>query len=221
MTLILALDTSSRTFAVAVGSEDRPAAERRASRHDPGFAGLGDMAAQALSEAGASFREIAAIGVDVGPGGLPSIRAAVAYASGLAFSLGVKIFPLSSLELMAIAARRAHSDPVLALKPAQNANVYAGLFINGENAELRHGPPATVVPAIAHGLDRLCLAGTEMDGIASLLHGTTVVPTGITDADVTVLYQATRAALAHPERLVTSATPLNEASRVFHDSAAR
>ncbi len=222
MTLILALDTSSRTYAVAVGSEDRPAAERRSSRHNPAFAGLGDMVAQALSTAGGAFQQLAGIGVDIGPGGLASIRAAVAYANGLAFSLGVRIFPVSSLELLAIAVRREHQDPILCLKPGQNGNVYAGLFINGENTELRHGAPATVVPAIANGLDRLCLAGMEIDGIADLLPVVTVVNTGITEADVTFLYEATRVALAaNPERLVSTATPLNEASRAFHNSAAR
>lgn len=222
MTLVLALDTSSRTYAVAVGSEDRPAAERRSSRHDdPAFAGLGELAAQALSDAGAAFGDIAAIGVDIGPGGLSSIRAAVAYANGLAFSLGVKILPVSSLELMAIAAQHACQDPVLCLKRGQAGNVYAGLFVNGENTELRHGPPASVVPSIVDGLDRICLAGAATDDAADLLPGITVLDTGIVDADVTVLYQATRAAIANPERLVRTATPLNEASRVFHGSAAR
>jgi tRNA threonylcarbamoyl adenosine modification protein YeaZ len=221
VTLVLALDTSSRTYAVAVGRKDRPAAERRSTRQDPAFAGLGDMVAQALSDAGESFQDLAGIGVDIGPGGLPSIRAAVAYANGLAFSLGVRIFPVGSLELLAMAARPKHQDPILCLKPGQNGNVYAGLFINGENTELRHGPPATVVPAIVNGLDRLCLAGTDIDGIASLLPAVTVVSTGITEADVTILYKATRVALAaDPERLVSSATPLNESSRAFHNSAA-
>ncbi len=222
MTLVVALDTSSRTYAVAVGSGDLPAAERRSSRRDdPAFAGLGDMTARALSDAGAAFGDVTAIGVDIGPGGLSSIRAAVAYANGLAFSLGVKILPVSSLELMAVEARRTHREPVLCLKRGQAGNVYAGLFVNGENTELRHGPPASVVPAIAGDLDRLCLAGAATGDTASLLPGVTVVDTGITDADVTVLYQVTVAALADPERLVSTATPLNEASRVFHNSAAR
>lgn len=223
MTLVVALDTSSRTYAVAVGTGDRPAAERRSSRRDdPAFAGLGALTAQALSDAGATFSDIAAIGVDVGPGGLSSIRAAVAYANGLAFSLGVKVFPVSSLELMAIAAQRAHRDPVLCLKRGQAGNVYAGLYVNGENTELRYGPPASVVPAVVGSLDTICLAGALASAeVAELLPGVTIIDTGIVDANVTVLYEAARAALANPERLVSTAVPLNEASRVFHNSAAR
>jgi tRNA threonylcarbamoyl adenosine modification protein YeaZ len=221
VTLVLALDTSSRTYAVALGSEDRPGSERHSSPRDAGFAGLGDMVAQALAEAGRTFGEIGAIGVDIGPGGLSSIRAAVAYANGLAFSLGVRILPVSSLELMAVAAQHARRDPVLCLKRGQAGNVYAGLFVNGENTELRHGPPASVIPEIASGLDRICLAGAAADEAVGLLTGVTLVDTGIVDADVTVLYQETRAVLARPGRLVSAAVPLNEASRVFHNSAAR
>ena len=221
MTLVLALDTSSRTYSVAVGSADRPASTRSSRRDDVAFAGLGGLAAQALSEVGAAFGDIAAIGVDIGPGGLSSIRAAVAYANGLAFSLGVPVLPVNSLELMATAARHATRDPVLCLKRGQAGNVYAGLFVNGENTELRHGPPASVVPAIAGGLDRIVLAGAATDEAAALLPGVAVVDTGIVDADVTVLYRLTRAALANRERLVTSAVPLNEASRIFHNSTAR
>jgi tRNA threonylcarbamoyladenosine biosynthesis protein TsaB len=221
VTLVLVLDTSSRTFAVAVGSGDQPAAVGRSAwRDDPAYAGLGDLTARALAETGQAFGDIAAIGVDVGPGGLGSIRSAVAYANGLAFSLGVQIFPVSSLELMAIAAQRAHRDPVLSLKRGQGGNLYAALFVNGEHTELRYGLPATVIPGLAGGLDRVCLAGAATDEAAALLPGVTVVDTGIVDADITVLYQATRRAAAHPERLVDTATPLNEASRVFHNSAA-
>lgn len=214
MTLVLALDASSRTYAIAVGSGDQPAAERSSRRDDPEFAGLGELAARTLAGAGASFRDITAIGVDVGPGGLSSVRAAVAYANGLAFSLGVRIFAVSSLELMAIAAQRGRGEPVLSLKRGQGGSVYAALFVNGENTDMRHGPPESVVPAIAAGLDAVSVAGAASEDVAGLLPGITVTETGVTDADVTVLYQATRA--AHPGRLVRIATPLNEASPVFH-----
>lgn len=224
MTLVLALDTSSLVYAVAVGSTQRPAAQRSGRQKDPGFAGLGDLAAQALSAAGAAFSDLTAIGVDVGPGGLSSIRAAVAYANGLAFSLGVKVFPAGSLELMAIAARRAGQDAaaVLSLKRGQAGNVYAGLYVNGENTALRHGQPGEVIPAVAAGLDRVCLAGMlSRDEVAPLLPGTVIAESGITDADVTVLYTETLSAAAdRPQQLMRAVSPLNEASQAFCDSAA-
>lgn len=217
MTLVLALDASSRAYAIAVGSGDQPAAVRSSRRDDPEFAGLGELTARTLTHIGASFSDITAIGLDVGPGGLSSIRAAVAYANGLAFSLGVPIFAISSLELMAIAAEQGHREPVLSWKRGQVGNVYAALFVSGKDADMRHGLPGEVLPTIAGGLDKVRLAGATGDDVADLLPGVTVVETGVADADVAVLYQATMNAIAHPERLVSVATPLNEASRIFHE----
>jgi tRNA threonylcarbamoyladenosine biosynthesis protein TsaB len=219
--LVLALEASSRTYAVAVGDGEIPRAQAAVRRDDPAFRGLGELVTQTLDRAGETFRDIGTIGVNIGPGGLLSIRAAVAYANGLAFALGAKIFPISSLELMAIAARQAHQGPILCLKRGLGGNTYAGLFADGEIADMRHGPPDSVVPAVADGLARVCIAGTASYDVAGLLTGVVVEDSRIEDADVADLYRTARAAVADPERLVPAASPLNEASRVFHEPAAR
>jgi tRNA threonylcarbamoyl adenosine modification protein YeaZ len=215
MRLVLALEASSRTYAVAVGAGDCPAVQRAAHRDDPAYTGFGELVAQTLSAATATFGDVGTVAVDVGPGGLSSIRSAVAYANGLAFSLGVRIFSISSLELMAIAARSARSGPVLSLKRAHGGNIFAGLFADGEVADMRHGQPGSVVPAIAAGLEMVRVTGPLREDVAGLLPGVAVVDTGIADADVSVLYQAARAATT--DRLVPMATALNEASPVFHE----
>lgn len=216
MRLVLALEASSRTYAVAAGDEEVPRVLRESHRDDPAFAGLGDLVAQTLAAAGGTFSDIEAIAVDVGPGGLSSIRAAVAYANGLAFSLGVRVFPVTSLELMALAALGARSGPLLCLKRGTGANTYGALFVNGEVTEMRYGPAGSIVPDLAAGLAEVHVAGASADEVAGLLPGTTVRDTGIANADVTVLYQAARAALADPERLVPAATAVNEGSLMFH-----
>jgi tRNA threonylcarbamoyladenosine biosynthesis protein TsaB len=219
--LVLALEASSRTYAVAVGDGEEPRAQAAIRRDDPAFRGLGELVSQTLDRAGERFGDIGTIGVDVGPGGLMSIRTAVAYANGLAFAIGAKIFPISSLELMAMAAQQAHRGPILGLKRGLGGNIYAALYADGEIADMRHGPPGSVVPAVAGGLARVCVAGTAPDDVAGLLAGVVVEDSEIEDADVAVLYRAARAAAADPERLVPAASPLNEASRVFHEPAAR
>jgi tRNA threonylcarbamoyl adenosine modification protein YeaZ len=218
--LVLALETSSRTYAVAIGDGKSPRAQAAARRDDPAFPELGELVARTLDRAQATFRDIGTIGVDAGPGGLPSVRAGVAYANGLAFALGVKIFPISSLELMALASRQAYRGPILCLKRAQGEKAYAGLFADDEIADMRYGPRDSIVPAMADGLPRICVAGASRDDVAGLLAGVIVKDSGIAEADVVVLYQAARAAAAYPERLVPVASPLNEASRIFHQPAA-
>jgi tRNA threonylcarbamoyladenosine biosynthesis protein TsaB len=219
--LVLALEASSRTYAVAVGDGESPRAQTAVRRDDPAFRELNELVTQTLDSAGAAFGDIGTIGLDIGPGGLLSIRSAVAYANGLAYALGAKIFPISSLELMAIAAQQAHRGPVLSLKRGLGGDTYAGLFADGEIADMRYGPPDSVVPATAGGLDRVCLAGAAAGDVAGLLAGVAVEDSGIAEADVVVLYRAARAAAADPERLVPTASPLNEASRIFHEPGAR
>lgn len=216
MRLVLAIEASSRTYTVAVGDGELPRVQRESRRDDPAFAGLGELVAQTVAAAGAAFADIEAIAVDVGPGGLSSIRAAVAYANGLAFSLGVKVFPLTSLELMAIAAVQARGGPLLCLKRGTGGNTYGGLFVGGEAREMRYGPASSIVPELAVGLDEVYAAGASDFDLARLLPGVAVRDTGIANADVMVLYQTARAALADQERLVTAATAVNEGSWMFH-----
>jgi tRNA threonylcarbamoyl adenosine modification protein YeaZ len=217
----VALEASSRTYAVAVGDGEEPRAQAAVRRDDPSFRGLSELVSRTLDRAGERFGDIGTIGVDVGPGGLLSIRAAVAYANGLAFALGARIFPISSLELMAMAAQQAHPGPILGLKRGLGGNTYAALFADGEVVDMRHGRPDSVVPAVAGGLTRVCVAGTAKDDVEGLLAGVVVEHSGIEDADVAVLYRAARAAAADPERLVPAASPLNEGSRIFHEPEAR
>ena len=58
--------------------------------------------------------------------------------------------------------------------------------------------------------------------MAGLLPGAAVTDTGIADADVVVLYQAARAAMADdPARLVPLASAINEGSLIFHQATGR
>jgi tRNA threonylcarbamoyl adenosine modification protein YeaZ len=219
MRLVLALEASGGTYAVAVGAGGRPRAQRVSRRDDPMFAGLGDLVERTLAAAGVTFSDIATIAVDVGPGSLSSIRAAVAYANGLAFSLGAVIFPVSSLELICRQAHSARRGPLLCLRKGEGGNAYAGLFASGGATQMRYGQRSVIVPAMAGDLDRVWVAGAYRDEVAGLLPGVTVADTGVENPDVATLYQAA-AADADPGRLVPAASPVNEGSKIFHEPAA-
>ena len=220
MKLVLALEASAPAYAVAVGAAEQPQAHLTSSRTDPGYAGWGDLVARTMAAAGASFTDVGLLALDIGPGGLTSIRSAVAYANGLAFSLGLPILPVSSLELMAMAAQQHHRGPFLCLKRGQGGNMYAGLFRDGAMIQMRHGAPGSVLPALAGDLAEICVAGAARDEVAPFLPGVAVADAGIAEADVLVLYQAGRAAAAGSDRLVPVASPINEASRILHEGAA-
>lgn len=220
--LVLAVEASSGTYAVAVGSEGQPRATRVSRRDAPAFAGLGDLVARTMAAAGAAFPDVTAIAVDVGPGSLSAVRAAVAYANGLAFGLGVMVVPVGSLELLAIEARAACRGPLLCLRKGEGGNAYAALFGAAGDAgdggvTMRYGPRAQIVPAMVGDIDRLCVAGAYRDEAARLLPGVMVEDSGVESPSVDTLYQV--AAVGGPGRLVPAASPLNEASPAFHESA--
>src|SRR5262249_43100545 len=137
------------------------------------------------------------------------------------FSLGVPIFAIGSLELMAIAAREEHQGPQFVVKRGQGGDGYAGLFTEGERPQLRCGPPSTGGPGLAAWLTRVHVSGDWFNDVASVLPGVTAVDTGITDASVVTLYQAARAAMGTPELLVPVAVAINEASPEFHQAEAK
>lgn len=218
MKLTLAIEASSAIYAVALGTGEVPLVHRAHRRDHSSFRGVGELVSSALAQAGGSFAAIEAVGVDVGPGSLSSVRAAVAYANGLGFSLGIDIFCANSLELMAMESAAVQADPTLCMRIAGDGNVYAGLFATGQAPQLRYGPLRPTITAMASGFSRIAVAGANREKAADLLPDTSVQDTGIEVPSVATLYRMMRA--SHGEMggaRVPSASPLNEGSRVFHE----
>ncbi|HEY5987563.1 MAG TPA: tRNA (adenosine(37)-N6)-threonylcarbamoyltransferase complex dimerization subunit type 1 TsaB, partial [Streptosporangiaceae bacterium] len=181
------------------------------------FAGVGEMVSSAVAAAGASFSDIQTIAVDIGPGSLSSVRAAVAYANGLAFSLGIAVFGANSLELMAAEAREIQPSPALCLRKGEAGNVYAGVFTDDRDGQLRYGPFQDTITALAGEHGKITVAGAHRQAVAALLAQAHVCDTGIEQPSVLTLYAMMRAQHDQPGRLVPIASPLNEGSMVFHE----
>ncbi|KAJ55051.1 hypothetical protein ACMU_14945 [Actibacterium mucosum KCTC 23349] len=82
------------------------------------------MIAETLTEGGAEFRDLDAIGVGVGPGNFTGIRLSVSAARGLAMSLSIPAVGVSILEALAL-----HTPgPVLSCIDARRGRVYAQGF---------------------------------------------------------------------------------------------
>jgi tRNA threonylcarbamoyl adenosine modification protein YeaZ len=216
MKLALALEASSHTYGVALGAHDVPLIHRACRRDDPSFAGIGEMVLASLAEANAQFADIEFIGVDVGPGNLSSVRAAVAYANGLAYSLGIMLFCANSLELMAADSYEIEASPALCLTKAEGGNAYAGLFTDGQTVEIRYGLREVIVPEMAGNLGKLCVAGAYRELAADLLPNANVRDTGIEKPSVLALYRMSQLPNKDPRRVVPAASPLNEASNIFN-----
>jgi tRNA threonylcarbamoyladenosine biosynthesis protein TsaB len=215
MNLTLAIETSSIDYGVALCTPHAVIVDRTVRRDDPSFRGVGHLVSVALDAAGGQIRDIDRIAVNVGPGNLSSVRAGVAYANGLAFSLRIRIFGANSLDLLALEASEPTDPSVLCLRHAGGSNVYAGLFRDGTAVAMRRGPIKAVVTSMAWGLTDVAVAGSFRREVKGLLPETVVRDTGIEVPHVLTLHRFVVAAGGDPAAVVDVASPLTDASPVF------
>jgi tRNA threonylcarbamoyladenosine biosynthesis protein TsaB len=230
--LTLAIETSSIYYGAVLGAAGRVVAHRDLRRDDPEFESVGHLVATLLRSCDGRFEDIERIAVDVGPGNLSSVRAGVAYANGLAFSLDAPVLGVNGLELLALAAHEqsaAHEQPaapeltpaaeptaapgrpVLCLRNAGGGTVYAGLFRDGAEPAMRHGPLASAVPELAADLAEVTVAGLFRHEVKDLLPGVRVNDSGVEFPSALTLH---RLLGSRPES-AAFASPINDSSAVF------
>lgn len=215
--LVLAFEASSTSYEVALATDGEMIHRQSAYRLDPQFHGIAPLAAISLTAVGAQFQDIDLIALDAGPGNLASVRAAVAYANGLAFSLNRSIICASSLELMSIEARAGFKGTILCAQNAGTGNVYASSYSTGEALKVQYGPLDTVIESIAKNLTEVSLAGNCRAEVAEILAGVNVKDTRIDSPGVqTLCYVA--ANCEDLARIVSFATPITERSDIFMES---
>lgn len=146
---ILAFDTCFNACSVAAASGLGGTAPRITSLCETMQTGhaerLVPMIAAVMSNAGLDWDQIYRIGVTTGPGTFTGTRICVSAARALALAKKIPVFPISSLEVLALGIPQALRDPrtvVLAAVDARRDEVYAQSF---GGADLRPlSPPAVL-----------------------------------------------------------------------------
>lgn len=92
-----------------------------------------------LGTTGFSLSDCAAVAVSKGPGSFTGLRAGVATAKGLAFSLGVPLYGIATLDALAANAQPG-DGPVCAVLNARRGEVFCAFFLNGPAGPRRLGP---------------------------------------------------------------------------------
>ena len=123
-----------------------------------------------LETLGAAPSDIAGVAVSSGPGSFTGLRAGIAAAKGLAYSLGVPLYGVATLEALAANAPEG-AAPVCAVLNARRGEVYRAFFLPGPDGPERLGADALVaLGALAAELPAGCLVVGELpdDGLAEL-----------------------------------------------------
>jgi tRNA threonylcarbamoyladenosine biosynthesis protein TsaB len=103
-----------------------------------------------MATLGFSRRALSAVAVSCGPGSFTGLRAGIATAKGLAFSLGVPLFGIPTLEALAANLPPGHG-PVCAVLNARRGEIYRALFHSGPAGVTRVGPDSLVPLATLAG----------------------------------------------------------------------
>lgn len=122
---------------------------------------------KALAEAGASYADLGAIAVSVGPGSFTGIRVGVSAARGLALALKVPAIGVTTLEALAAEAAIAFpARPVLAVLDGGRGEIHAALF-SADGAAVQGPAIATLAEAAAIASEgKSVLAGTAARTVA-------------------------------------------------------
>ncbi|QDY68415.1 tRNA (adenosine(37)-N6)-threonylcarbamoyltransferase complex dimerization subunit type 1 TsaB [Qingshengfaniella alkalisoli] len=165
--LILAFDTAAAHCAAALLRGDQilahvvePMKRGQAERLMP-------LLQEILASEGASFQDLAAIGVGVGPGNFTGIRVSVAAARGLSLSTGVKAIGVTGFD----AAARDLPRPVLACLTAPRDQVYWQIIDDHD----RSLPALTTIAAIDVP-EGLACASDAAETVAAATGGTVTPP---------------------------------------------
>lgn len=163
---LLALDTSTEVFAIAVqrGGE---VLQHEAPGGAQASAALIPAIQRLLAQAGLTLAQLNAIVFGRGPGSFTGLRTACSVTQGLAFGANVPVLPVETLLAVAEDARwQAGVTRVVALLDARMDQVYAGAYEWDGRAWHRHGEIALAAPQ-----DVAVPAGWAMAGNAFAAYG--------------------------------------------------
>lgn len=152
---ILAIETSTMLGGLAIIDSDLGLiAERRLNVKSTHSERLMPELQDMLRIAGMDIEQLDAVAVSIGPGAFTGLRIGLAAAKGLAFSAGLTLVPVPTLEAMAYCLPHC-AAPVAPMLDARKKQVYAALYdTSGVRPIALDSPRATEAGTFAAGLNQ-------------------------------------------------------------------
>jgi len=133
--VLLAFDTATPHVTVALHDGERVVA----SYSSPSSMRHGEMLApgieQVLAEAGALNTDLTAVAVGVGPGPFTGLRVGLVTARTLGFSLGIPVYGVCTLDVLAAEAIDAGRDEFLVATDARRKEGYLASYVEGQRVD--------------------------------------------------------------------------------------
>ena len=163
--LTVGISTSSGQFALVIGENNKVLFD--SSEHSNLDKELDDSLSVGLKYCKREIKEITHIIVDIGPGGTSRVRTGIAFANALAYSLGISVYPVSSMELAGIDAQSKYNLPVINSVKSIKGNAYIGLY-NQELVSIQYGDINEIVPAMVSDIAQFVVVGSHRGAIINL-----------------------------------------------------
>jgi tRNA threonylcarbamoyladenosine biosynthesis protein TsaB len=144
MSLILNIDTATAQASVSLAFDGKLLNERINDRQNDHAAWIHVAIAELLRDNGHKMTDVKAIAVVAGPGSYTGLRVGMATAKGFCYALNIPLLTLNTLELMAYAASKDISSPMLLcpMLDARRMEVFTALY----DAELKELlPPCAMI----------------------------------------------------------------------------
>ena len=229
--LTLAISTSSGQFALVIGEcQDVIANEVKqsgasniilfdSSGHLEHEKELDDMLTEGLKYCQREIFEIGRIIVDIGPGGTSRVRTGIAFANGLAFSLGLPVCTVSSMELAGIdAGSKFGGLPVINSIKSIRGNAYAGLYNQGD-LSINYGTVEEIVPQLVKDIDQFVAVGFHREIIIHLpaLQDKVIIDSSMAFGNAGIMIEKSDLFTRNKHDFPAYAQPITEKTLIHHE----
>ena len=210
--LTVAISTSSGQFALVIGEHNKPLFDTSDYLDQGQGQELDDFLLRGLKNCKREVNGIAHIIVDTGPGGTSRVRTGIAFANGLAYSLGIPVCTVSSMELAGIDAGSKYDGlPVINSIKSIKGNAYIGLYYQSL-LSINYGTIHEIVPHLVKDIDRFVVVGFHREAIMNLpaLSNKTIIDSGMSFGNARIMIEKSDLFLRNVHHFPVYAQPVTE-----------